>query len=118
MRVGHLNWAYLRAPWGDPAVAGFCDNVDLVNRAAERADGFVWRAPLADRDVMRLFPLVRETRGPFDPERMAATLSVWDSAAAFQAFVHRTVHGRFLARRGDWFVPQGIPTYVVCPKSA
>ncbi len=112
MTVAHLNWAYLRAPWGDPRVAEFCDNVDRVNRAAARSPGFVARP---DFDETALYGLVQVSDGPFDPERMAATLSIWETPEHLERYVHRTVHGRFLKRRADWFVPQGVPNYVVWP---
>lgn len=115
MTVAHLNWAYLKAPWGDPAVAEFTDNVDRVNAAAARSPGFVARPRIDDA---ALLDLVRVTDGRLDPARMAATLSVWESPASLRAFVTRTVHGRFLARRGEWFVPQGVPVHVLWPVAA
>ena len=116
MPVGHLNWSYLRAPWGNPAVAEFCDAVARINRAAESARGYLWRAELGPRDIMRLGALVRETGGaPFDPERVAVTLSMWETADALKAFVHGRAHGRFLDRRSEWFVPQGTANYVIWP---
>jgi len=113
--IAQFNWAYLRAPWGHPDVAGFCDRSSAVNLVATRSAGFVWRAPLEDADLTPLRDLVRVTDGPFDPDRMAATLSVWQSVEALEAFVHKSVHARFLRQRADWFVPQGVPGYVVWP---
>ena len=119
MPVAHLNWAYLRAPWGHPDVAGFCDSVGRVNAAAARSPGFIARAELSRGDVLRLSPLLLHTGGaPFDPERMAATLSVWESARAVRDFATLGLHGRFLARRAEWFVPQGTRTYVLWPVAA
>lgn len=113
--IAQFNWAYLRAPWGHPDVAGFCDRASAVNLVATRSAGFVWRAPLEDADLTPLRNLVRVTDGPFDPDRMAATLSVWLSVETLEAFVHNSVHARFLRQRADWFVPQGVASYVVWP---
>lgn len=115
MTVGHFNWAYLRAPWGSPEVAGFCDAVDRVNAVAGRSDGFVYNTPLDEKALRPMHGLVRETNGPFDPDCVAATLSVWENAEALQSFVYTSVHGRFLARKSAWFVPQGCANYVIWP---
>lgn len=112
--VAHLNWAYLVAPWGDPAVAGFTDHVDRVNAAAERSAGFIARPDLNDAV---LHHTIYKPRGDFDPAREAATLSIWESAGHLRDFVYRTVHGKFVGRRAEWFVPLGRPAYVIWPIS-
>ena len=108
--VAHLNWGTLVAPWEDPAVAEFVNNVGRVNDAAERSPGFVWRKP---NDEMDAEYNALEGLGPLD--RLAATLSVWESAADLDTFVMRTIHGRFLARRENWFEPSNGPSHVVWP---
>ncbi|MEM9975449.1 MAG: DUF3291 domain-containing protein [Pseudomonadota bacterium] len=110
--IAHLNWAYLAAPWGDPAVAGFTDNVARVNATAARMPGFVARPDLSERQIHRL---LFAPRGTFDPAREAVTLSVWESAEALEAFVYRTVHGKFVTRRAEWFLPVPGPAYVIWP---
>lgn len=117
MTIGHFNYGYLRAPWGSPEVAPFCDAVEMVNAVASRSPGFVWNAPLQEHELVPVHGLVRETNGRFDPNCLAVTLSVWNSAEALEKFVHMTVHGRFLARRDDWFIPQNAPNYVIWPIS-
>jgi len=42
--LAHFNWATLRAPVGDPAVAPFVDAFGRVNDRAEAMPGFVWRS--------------------------------------------------------------------------
>ncbi|MBM9594107.1 DUF3291 domain-containing protein [Roseitranquillus sediminis] len=103
--IAHLNWGLLRADWDDPLVAPFVRAVDAVNAAAARAPGFVWRLPDEDGDWSPLG----------DSPRLAATLSVWKSAESLEAFVTRAVHGAFLSRRAEWFVPLDVPTYVIWP---
>ena len=115
MTVAHLNWAYLKAPWGDHSVAEFTDNVPRVNATADRSPGFIARPDLSERQILRhLMSLVRDFgTAPPHPDRFATTLSVWQDVDSFRHFVTRTVHGRFMARRAEWFIPQGIPAYVI-----
>lgn len=110
--VAHLNWGYLVAAWGDPAVAGFTDNVQKVNATAERSKGFVARPTLGERPLHRA---IYAPRGDFDPAREAATLSVWETPEDLEYFVYKTVHGKFVARRTEWFVPTGGPPHVIWP---
>lgn len=113
--IAHLNWAYLAAPWGDPAVAGFTDNLARVNATAERMPGFVARPALSEQQIHRV---LFARRGTFDPAREAATLSVWESAEELETFVYQTVHGGFVTRRAEWFVPVPGPAYVIWPIEA
>ena len=46
--VAHMNYAILRHDWEDPRVAGFVDNLELVNAVAARSPGFVWRLNIRD----------------------------------------------------------------------
>jgi hypothetical protein len=41
----------------------------------------------------------------FDDRQVIVNMSVWESAAALEAFVFRTVHAKFYARRRAWFDP-------------
>jgi hypothetical protein len=94
--LAQLNIGRLRYEAKDPRMAGFIDNLALINGLAERSPGFVWR--YQDRSGSAI-----ETR-PFaaDP-RMAINLSVWESAEALEHFVWQTVHKRFYGQRHEWF---------------
>lgn len=111
--VAHMNWAVLKAPWDDPAVAGFINALDRVNAVAERAQGFVWRMP---NDRMEREQAVMDGWGRRD--RLATTISVWESVADLDRFVHDTVHGAFLARREEWFEASEGFAYVIWPIAA
>jgi len=109
--VGHLNVAVLSDDWGSETVADFENALWRVNAIAERSDGFVlnvtgeaYEAQAAASD----HPLT-------DNPRLAATLSVWENAAALDHFVHKTLHGAFLRRRAEWFEKIAKPSYVVWP---
>ncbi len=109
--IAQMNMGYLRHPFGDPRIAEFENNSDLVNGIADRSPGFIWRLSgtgydLPENDMGRLFGR---------PEVALATLSVWESFADFTHFVHQTLHGRFLSRRADWFEHVDEPSYVIWP---
>ena len=113
-RIAHFNWGYLKAPWGDPLVAEFEGAVDLVNAIAERSPGFVARPELDDMEIEReLLGLVRVPKGTPDVNCFATTLSLWESVPKLFQFVANSVHGRFMAKRADWFIPQGVANYVI-----
>lgn len=115
--IAELNWGYLRAPWGQPEVAGFTDNVDLVNAASDRSKGMLGRI---EEDEAPIYELVRNKghEGPVEALRLAVTFSLWESDADLSHFVHKTIHGQFVKRRAEWFLPQGVPTYVIFPVTA
>jgi len=101
MAIAEFNFGTLKYPWGDARLADFQDNLDLVNGIAQRSDGFIWMLPEEDMDAAQSDPA-----GPLaDRPNTASTLSVWESEAQLYAFVHKTLHARFLARGADWFVP-------------
>ena len=109
--IAQMNMGYLLHSFGDPRIAGFEENTDRVNAVADRSKGFVWRMKdedLAnpDNDYGRLFGR---------PDVALATLSVWESRADFEHFVHKTIHGAFLNRRAEWFEHVDAPTYVLWP---
>lgn len=112
-QVAQMNIGLLRHPLDDPRTAEFADNAARVNALADRSPGFVWRCE--DEAAS----LAAEGISLYDGDPCAlATLSVWDSAAALEHFVMRTVHGAFLKRRAEWFRPQPDRTYVIWPVEA
>lgn len=112
-QIAHMNWARLKAPWDDPAVGEFVGALDRVNAVAERSPGFVWRMPNYRMEFERH---VMDDWGPAD--RLAVTISVWETVEALDHFVHETVHGRFLKRRAEWFEVTDETAYVLWPIAA
>lgn len=99
--LASFNFGTLRYPWDDPRVKDFQDNLDRVNAIGARSPGFVWRL---DDDAMEAAQ--EDSQGPLaDHPNTASTLSVWETPRDLWQFVHNTLHGRFLARAGEWFVP-------------
>lgn len=105
--IASFNRGRLVADWDDPAVAGFTGNLDRVNALAERSAGFVWRMGTEEMEAAQMGPAL----GP-DP-RLASTLAVWESVEALQRFVFATLHGRFVARRHEWFEVSSGPAHVM-----
>ena len=93
--LAQLNIGRLRYPTDDPRMAGFMNNLDLVNGLAEHTPGFVWRLKDESNNATAFRPFA-------DPD-MAVNLSVWESIEALERFVWQTVHKRFYGRRQEWF---------------
>lgn len=93
--LAQINIARLRYPEGDPRVAGFFDNLDRVNAAAERMPGFIWRLQDDSGNATAI--------SAFDDPMIIVNMSVWESPEALESFVWRTVHAAFYKRRANWF---------------
>lgn len=109
-QYGHLNRGYLRGPFGSAEIAEFENSIELVNSVAQRSEGYIMNVdvdPEAARDAF-FWPEA-------DLNRQAVTLSIWSDPQLLQAFVHNTIHGRFLQRRHEWFETVKGPSYVVWP---
>jgi hypothetical protein len=107
--VAHMNYGLLRHGWNDKRSAGFVDAAPRVSEIAHRFDGFVWQ--MDGRDIER--QVVNFPKTFPDTERLALTLSVWASQRALELFTYHSLHGRYLARRAEWFEPIDAPTYVL-----
>jgi Domain of unknown function (DUF3291) len=93
--LAQLNIGRIRYEIDDPRMAGFTNNLALVNGLAERTPGFVWR--FIDESGNST-----STR-PYPDPRMAINLSVWENVEALERFVYQTAHKRFYSRRAEWF---------------
>src|SRR5262245_14713441 len=76
---------------------GFRSQLAVINALADRTPGFVWRLQTDDGNAMAI--------RPFEDERMAINLSVWESFDALQQFVYRSAHVGPLRDRKQWFEP-------------
>jgi heme-degrading monooxygenase HmoA len=91
-RLAQLNVARALHDYESNRMDGFVRGVALVNGAADRSRGFVWR--LAD-------PSGRMNSGS-DPNEIV-NLSVWESIEDLRNFLSRTVHRHFHDRKSVWF---------------
>jgi hypothetical protein len=105
MHLVTFNAARMRGAIDAPVMAGFTDNLDLVNGLAEGSPGFVWRLVDDSRDGV--------SARPFDDDLVIITLSVWESLGALRAFVFTSQHVDFLRRRREWFLPYDGPYHVL-----
>jgi hypothetical protein len=94
-RLAQLNVGVLRAPVDSPRLAGFVEMLDPINALAERTPGFVWRLQTEDGNATAI--------RPFEDERIAVNLSVWESLEALGEFVYASSHLDVLRRRREWF---------------
>src|SRR5215471_20533702 len=92
--LAQLNIGRIRYEIDDPRMADFTNNLAIVNGLAERTPGFVWR--YIDESGNST-----STRPYADP-RIAINLTVWESVAALERFVYRTIHKQFYYRRAEW----------------
>lgn len=97
--LAQVNVAVPRAPLDDPAMAGFADAFEAVARLAESAPGFVWRLGADGHAVLATSAGVE----------VVVNVSVWRDYRSLHEFVYRSVHGRFLLRRREWFAPTPSP---------
>ena len=97
--LAEFNFGTLRYDWDDARIQGFVDGLDLVNSAAARHDGFIWRMPDDQMDKAQ-----RDPEGVFAGNpRVASTLSVWKDGESLDRFVWNTVHRQFYARKAEWY---------------
>jgi len=101
MHLAEFNFGTLNYPFDDPRIADFQDNIAMVNKVAERSDGFVWRIEDEEMEAVQL-----DSHGPLAHRpNTASTLSVWVSPQSLYDFVEKTIHVRFLQRAHEWFEP-------------
>lgn len=93
--LAQLNIGRLLAPAEDPRVADFMNNLDRVNRIADRSPGFVWRMVGEGNDATDI-----KLDGDL---KLIANLSVWEDVDSLAHFVWSTVHKRFYDRKAEWF---------------
>jgi hypothetical protein len=93
--LAQVNIGRIRGPMESEVMRGFREALDEINALAEASAGFVWRfkTEAGNATSVSAFP---------DP-LVLINLSVWESPAALRDYVYRSVHGKFFARRAEWF---------------
>ncbi len=99
--LAEFNVARIRYPLDDPRMAEFVDNVDRVNKLAEKIEGFVWRLQDHSGHAMNM--------RVYDDPTILPNLTLWCDTAGLERFIWQTLHGRFYRRRETWFVPMETP---------
>jgi hypothetical protein len=103
--LAQLNIGKMRAPLEDPIMAGFVEQLDYINSAADRAPGFVWRLQTEEGDATAL--------RPFGDDLILVNMSVWTSIEVFHDYVYRSDHAESLRDRKQWFTRMEGPSVVM-----
>jgi hypothetical protein len=93
--LAQVNIGRIVAPMDDPRMAEFAAALAEINALAEASPGFVWRLKDASGDATSI--------QAFDDPRMLVNISVWTGLEALKHYVYRTDHGKYFARRQNWF---------------
>lgn len=94
--LAQINVGRLAAPADDPRIADFIAALAPINALAEASPGFVWRLKDASGDG------ATDIRPGPDP-RFIVNMSLWADADALFAYVYRSGHTPFMARRREFF---------------
>jgi len=95
--IAQYNIARMRAPLGDPIMAGFLARLDELNHLADRSPGFVWRYQTEEGHSTSV--------RPYPDEMININMSVWQSIDALHDFAYRGGHAPAYAARHAWFEP-------------
>ena len=96
MQLAQYNIALPHWPLDDPRMAEFKDNIDRINRLAERSPGYLWRLLDETGPDAPVFP---------DHPTMTFTISAWRDLDSLRHFTWNTLHKRFRLRSAEWFQP-------------
>ena len=94
MHLAELNIGKFKHATSDPRMADFMNNLDRVNALAERSEGFVWRLKSDGSNN------ATDLRVGDD---YAVNMSVWETPAALENYVFKTVHVQFYKRKQEFF---------------
>ena len=93
--LAQLNIARMRAPIGDPVMADFVAQLDIVNAVADASPGFVWRLAGDNGSAVGI--------GGFDDPTILVNMSVWHSLTDLRAYVYAGAHREVVRDRRRWF---------------
>lgn len=93
--LAQINVGRTRGPMDSPVMAEFAAALDEINALAEASPGFVWRFKTDNGNAT-------EVKAYEDP-LMLVNLSVWESVESLRNYAYRSAHGKFFARRAEWF---------------
>jgi hypothetical protein len=100
-QLAQVNIAAIRAPLDSDIMRDFVTALDEINLLAEGSPGFIWRfkTDSGNATSVQTFP---------DP-RIIVNMSVWRDIAGLKDYTYRSMHGRFFARRAEWFEKMDSP---------
>jgi len=105
--LAQLNIGRLLHPLDHPAIQPFVEGLEHINRLADSSPGFVWRLQSESGNAT-------DVSHPWSADPfMLVNMSVWETPDALRAFVYRSGHREYLARRSEWFEKSKEPNYVL-----
>jgi hypothetical protein len=93
--LAQYNVGRLRYRLDDPRMADFVNNVDRINKLAERIEGFVWRLSGPSGNALDMGPT-------WD---IVPNITLWRDTESLKRFAYQTAHKHFIARKDEWFLP-------------
>lgn len=93
--IVQANIAQMRAPLGDPMMAGFNERLEPLNALADESPGFVWRLQTEEGDATEI--------DVFGDELVLFNMSVWESIDALESYVYNSNHVNAVQKRAEWF---------------
>ena len=79
-----------------PSMESFTQQIDEVNKVADKSPGFVWRFQTDEGDATSLII--------YDDPRYIFNMSVWESVEALRQYAFTARHLRVLQQQKEWFV--------------
>ena len=93
--LAQFNYARMVAPLDSPIMAGFVAGLDALNVLAELSPGFVWRHVGENNNSTSV--------RPYPDEMLIINYSIWQDIETLKHYTYKTVHGKFMVRRREWF---------------
>jgi len=103
--LAQLNIGRLRYPIDHPQISEFVENIDRINRLAEKSPGFVWRLQTEAGNATDLHP--------FGDPLLIVNMSVWESIDALKRFTYQSAHVEIMRKRQQWFEKHSGPFMVL-----
>lgn len=103
--LAQANIARMVAALDDPVMAGFVEQLEVINAVADRSPGFVWRLQTEAGDATAI--------RAFDDPRILFNMSVWESIDSLYDYVYRSQHATPMRERRRWFDPLDAPHLVL-----
>lgn len=105
MHLAQFNIGHMTYDLEDPRMADFNRGIDMLNRIAERSEGFVWKYETGVGGVVQ--------EDVDNNPNILVNMTVWDSFESFQHFVWNTLHKHFVNRKSEWFTPLDTAHFVM-----
>lgn len=100
-QLAQVNIASIRAPLDSAIMRDFVSALDEINALAEKSPGFIWRFKTESGNATSV--------QPFPDPHIIVNMSVWQDLPTLKDYTYRSMHGRFFARRAEWFEKMNSP---------